>query len=569
MRNAVSVLLLLAACNAPALPPSPGGGNGGEGGGDATGGACALGRSASRLGVADRKIAGDAVPYVADGTLRARDVELAASQRLRREAAWRTLEKVLAPAPLAEALPGLPENVPRTLPAWQTWYGRDELTRVFDRVYAAMPSAARAARSPLDPAALSEAFAWNTHVVETLPSWPADRWNAYVAGIDDASRLHGIGGVGRVAYAPGAARHLLASYGKALDCRDGGAPPAHDEGPPVTTTVQRTHLSVGGCASQVLGPYAIAEDERLHAAIEGGDAVALAWHATADGPAICDAAEIACAPSTPGSYVLVATAAGTALESDVVVSRESRTPAWASCVDGPFPVDAAVVKADWRRAGMGRTLPAFDTSASALAARMSSATISWDVADRELDPPADDVFTIEVEAGPVYRLAGLHVITKELDHWQWITLWWSDDPDTDFGSDRPSSIPAPFDHYKMCVTTAFTESDPDPRGGYAGVQASLGDALAAVHGGVGAPSWCSNPYVELGQNNAATNCIGCHQHGGTGLQPETILGDENAFPARGRAQMRNNFPTDYSWAIDSGDLLQQMFADEESYWANQ
>ena len=33
--------------------------------------------------------------------------------------------------------------------------------------------------------------------------------------------------------------------------------------------------------------------------------------------------------------------------------------------------------------------------------------------------------------------------------------------------------------------------------------ATLGDAIEAVNGGAGAPSWCSNPYLELGEHNAA------------------------------------------------------------------
>jgi hypothetical protein len=97
----------------------------------------------------------------------------------------------------------------------------------------------------------------------------------------------------------------------------------------------------------------------------------------------------------------------------------------------------------------------------------------------------------------------------------------------------------------MCVVTSYVERDPDTRGGQAG---SLGDAIAAVHGGVGAPSWCSNPYLELGPHNAGTNCIGCHQHGGTSLFSEDILSDPKAFPQAGRTLLRKNFPSDYVFA---------------------
>jgi hypothetical protein len=113
----------------------------------------------------------------------------------------------------------------------------------------------------------------------------------------------------------------------------------------------------------------------------------------------------------------------------------------------------------------------------------------------------------------------------------------------------------------MCAVAWFREEDLDPA---AGAAPSLAAALAAAPAG-GGPSWCSNPYIELGAGNAATNCIGCHQHGGTGMTPETIL-DDARFPERGRLQVRNNFATDYSWAVDAGDRLGRTIADEIEYY---
>jgi hypothetical protein len=156
-------------------------------------------------------------------------------------------------------------------------------------------------------------------------------------------------------------------------------------------------------------------------------------------------------------------------------------------------------------------------------------------------------------------------MTKELDHWLWITLWWSETPNEDFGADRPKSIAGlggPWGAYKMCVTTAFAEEDPLPGGGFDMAHPSLASALSAVYAGKGAPTWCSNPYLEEGHGNAATNCIGCHQHGGTELRPEDIL----LLSDFGRPARRNNFPADYSWATTRGDDLGQLFADEESWW---
>jgi hypothetical protein len=177
------------------------------------------------------------------------------------------------------------------------------------------------------------------------------------------------------------------------------------------------------------------------------------------------------------------------------------------------------------------------------------------------DPGPDRIHTIRLRSGDRYRLSGMHILTKELRHWLWITLWWSDRPDTDFGADRPAFIQGVWRHYKMCVVTDFAEQDPDPAGGFGRTAPSLGAALAAVHGGAGGPTLCSNPYIELGPGVARTNCIGCHQHGGTGADPHRIVSDPVAFPANGRARVRVNFPTDYSWTFDRGDGLATLLQD--------
>jgi hypothetical protein len=113
----------------------------------------------------------------------------------------------------------------------------------------------------------------------------------------------------------------------------------------------------------------------------------------------------------------------------------------------------------------------------------------------------------------------------------------------------------------MCVSAAYAEGDPDPRGGAAG---SLGDALAAVSR-PGEPTWCSNPYLEHGDGNATTNCIGCHQHGGTGASVAGIL---DALPHHGATRVRVSAPTDYAWALTDpiGDDVGAAIAAELAYW---
>ena len=275
-------------------------------------------------------------------------------------------------------------------------------------------------------------------------------------------------------------------------------------------------------------------------------------------------AGVPCVVTGPATVDVTVDAGAIALSSVVSVTRESTHPAWSACLDGPFPTGAVIVKADYRRSDFEMTMPAYDTSATTLAQRLTG-DMSWAIPDGEADPGPGEIYSLTLPSGAHYRLAALHVMTKELDHWLWITLWWSNTPDADFGSDRPDAIRelgGPWSSYKMCVVTAFDEGDAAPGGGFEGDHPSLAEALAAVHGGVGAPTWCSNPYLEEGHGNAGTNCIGCHQHGGTATTSEQIL----LFPGQGTSAARNNFPVDYSWAVTDGDRIGDLFAEEELYY---
>lgn len=238
-----------------------------------------------------------------------------------------------------------------------------------------------------------------------------------------------------------------------------------------------------------------------------------------------------------------------------------------SCLTEQFPDAAVLVKATWQRLDVGTPLVAYDTSAEGLADKLArDGTFSWGDGDRPAAPAAGEMFTVELPNGNRFGLTGLHIMTKELEHWVWVTLWWSDRPGEDFGADRPADFPAPFDHYKLCSVVAFEEGDPDPQGG--ALDASLGRALAATHAGVGSPTWCSNPYIERGDGNASTNCVGCHQHAGTRLTSESILADREAFPDFSRPELRESFPADYVFSVRAGDDLGAMFVETEEHYAS-
>jgi mono/diheme cytochrome c family protein len=469
------------------------------------------GEVGGKTDVFGRKLSGIASPYVADPGLAAREGELSADMRARREAAWATVFKVLEPVPLLGLVEDvgahpeieLPPDIPR-VPRFQTWYGADDFKRMFQFLYEDLGVAGRRGREPFAPDAIEAAFVWNADALERSKNWPLERYIREVEALGECpaslsaeecdalfqrNAAGAAGGIARIMYGPATMQHALASYDTMLAC------------------------------------------------LAGLDALAM------------DAK-----PDDDDNFT--------------------------RCFADELPSDAVLVKAQWERADFGRALPAFDTDAAALAARLEGAAQWSEAGDRSVDPGPADIYTIALRNGSVYRLAGLHIMTKELRHWQWTTLWWSDDPDSDFGADRPAAIrdglPEVWSRYKMCTTVFFEESDADPAGRYADMS-SLADALAAT--GAGKPTWCSNPYLEHGKGNAATNCIGCHQHGGATvvadddgdgkLDPidlERLIADEQHFPAHGRLQQREVFAADYMYSFNRVDDLVHLIQSEVAFF---
>jgi len=529
---------------------------------------CDLSAIESAATVQDRKIVGAAAPYVPDLGLAARDGELEGSIAARRAAAWQVVERVLAPVPLAEPALATTFGGQPTIPAWHTWYARDDFERVFKKLYRDLGPAGRAARLPIDAAA---GFAWNATALDGMPEWPEQRYLDYLATIDTSEEAAGTGNAARVGYSPGAMGHLLESYVKLHRCRLDAPPEPYADDPmrEGQLVTQRETVAVTHCGWQLLGPFQ-AGAAKVTVTMRGdGDADLYVRRGLAPTPddhdckAAGGSSTETCTVDGGGPiYVAVFGAAAATVDVDVAyLQADVRDP---TCLDGEVPRDGVVVKADWRRHLQGELLPVYDTSGARMRSRLTGEA-TW-VSDGVADPQPADIYTVTLPSSDQrFRMPALHIMSKELDHWMWITLWWSPTPDADFGADRPASIASlagPWRNYKMCVVTSYVERDADPRGAQAG---SLGDAIEAIHGGVGAPSWCSNPYLEQGAHNAGTNCIGCHQHGGTELPVQQIL-DE--LPHFGSTRVRNNFFTDYLWAVKGGmgEDLSAIIQAEVDYW---
>lgn len=567
--------------------------------------------SSGKDDVFGRSLIGVPNAYAVDVTLSEREAELNANMRLRREAAWETAFKVLEPVPLlglADAMEARPDCAPEvaiddlrqcarqrsegdcgavesggveicawrdgtcdatcdmlrladgeeipTVPRFSSWYGVEDITRIFQTAYGGLTAQERLARTPLTDAQIGEALVDDHHAIDRSSRWPLERYTSAVNDLfacdlsqgedesdaDFADRCllarqsafsggaHSGGGIARLVYSPAMVTHMLRNYAEVLDCRDdtlldtwcGEDQPCADPADNFSRCYRAEFPVDGG------NPFASLADEtnRLGTLGELGGTV--------------------------------------------------------------------VIKATWARVGFGFELPVYDTDAETLTQKIEAgARAQWpDAGDRAIPAPESldaltfptprDIYTIRTRSGSLYRLTGLHIMTKELRHWQWVSLWWSDDPDSDFGADRPASwdtLPEFWRNYKMCVVTDYLEADPDPASRFPELP-SLQAALQATGQG-GQPTWCSNPYIEQGAGNARTNCIGCHQHAGSRFAEasasapfvlEDVIAREgsdltaaNRFPANGRTRRRTHFATDYSWAFSRLDDLTELLRTEVEF----
>jgi hypothetical protein len=367
----------------------------------------------------------------------------------------------------------------------------------------------------------------------------------------------------------------MESYPEVLGClADGPPPPFVEEPAEATERLARAPLDLSRCTTRRVGPFFVARGGTIAARLDG-EGAAESTVTIREAPAGAAPSERCsvpgddgCSVEGPGVFDVNVTSGPSGFVGAVEVTYTSAATSPA-CLDGPFPLAAATVAAEWRRVEADIPLPTYDTSADALVARLAMQEATWGEGDALVMPSADAIYTQRLPGGETFVLAGLHIRTRELDDWMNITLWFSTDPGSDFGADRPESVRAlggPWSSYKMCVAVAFDEHDPDPMGGLADDAPSLAAALAAVHEGEGGSSWCSNPYIDAGPGLVRGNCVGCHQHAMSGVRPAEISTDEARFPDHGRLQIRNNYPADQFWGLDAGDDLAAELATVVEYW---
>ena len=150
---------------------------------------------------------------------------------------------------------------------------------------------------------------------------------------------------------------------------------------------------------------------------------------------------------------------------------------FSSCIV-EFPRSAVMVKTTWMP--IDTQLPDPDTSEATMRTMIRTGT--WPVPPN-VTPGPNAVYTLTSSSGERMALTGLHLVTKDVREWVWVTLWWDPQPNGDFGSDRPASIArynnGVWSNYKMCATASFEEGDAEPWSHFS--DPSFQGALRGVH----------------------------------------------------------------------------------------
>lgn len=225
--------------------------------------------------------------------------------------------------------------------------------------------------------------------------------------------------------------------------------------------------------------------------------------------------------------------------------------AYKSCFPSTLPSSSILVKTNWLNSEAG--FRKYATDSESLKTIMSNENMSWDNLKQSSETPANIVKA--TMSGKTFVLGGMHIVSREFEDWIWVSAWWSDSPDSDFGEDRPDEIQklgAPWNQYKICAVSSYVQNASELEE-LAKTYPSLAEAYKSVLNDSGA-SWCSNPYIERGVNNQKTNCIGCHQFAGTDVSQAEIISDSLRFPHFGNLKQREDFPSDYIWSATQGQI---------------
>jgi hypothetical protein len=443
---------------------------------------------------ASRKIIGEGVPLKA---IEGIDLDrMKGSMGYRRAIAWKVLAAMLRPIKVAVPSSQIsPEQ--QTVPVWRTWYEHGEILNMFDAAYYRLSDEQAKKRAPICESDVAGAF--KGLLGRDLADYgvsPED-FQTKLSQFRGHPDVEGIPGTGFTMFSPAVAAHYLRNYKEIIEC---GEHPRL-EAPPSALT---------------------------HSA--------------------CMVSEFPNGLTKSAAYA------------DKAIRDFSHCQGPQDQFDERDLGMAVAIKASWFPVRSDSKIAVFDTSAEGMKRYLNEGEfLPVDTKDAN-DAVFQDIYSVRTRANVNsdktvdYGMAAAHFAIKQFPDWLWITLWWSPDPNSDFGEDRPDSIQGIWRNYKMCVVADYQDTkysmDEEFRRKFPELTASLDETFNNPNTNT-ANSWCSNPYIERRRFNARTNCIGCHQHAGAGAVADQIFqGDEANFPHSARSKVRNNFISDYLFSFD-------------------
>ncbi len=473
-------------------------------------------KSEPKANPVDRKLIGQGQPYAGQPSI---DKEaLANSMRYRREKAWDIVASVLREVPIAQGqgLGGFQPLGAKSLPLWQTWYDQAEFREVFKSLYGASGSDSRRQSRDFCPDALATAL--KKHAEKNLHiRYRGDRFENRLQQFNNVEQIRGISGRGITLFSPAIILHYMMNYQIAGRCRQERSKYMRETAPP-----------------------------------------------SPENFAPCLKAEFPSRNSWPKQLAT--------LDFSHCASQDMTLPDLSQRLQEEGGV-AAAIKTSWTRVSPGQDVSHFNFDPESIEKAFEAGEWKPTGASPTVDLQPDQIYTIETIPDSAedprlrYQLTAMHIITKDVRDWMWISLIWSPDPQSNLGADRPPYLAQlkPWDNYKMCVTSGFDENDPNPGQSFQGDLPDLAASLNKIHSLAGPHTFCSNPFIERGKGNGRTNCIGCHQHARTGvgqdeiyLDAPNIPGNEErrkTYPHGSRSKLRQNFPSDYLWSFFEDDIL--------------
>jgi hypothetical protein len=119
----------------------------------------------------------------------------------------------------AEMLRPLPAASQKNFMVWQSWYGREDLQRIFRHLYENLGPEGRRERRELSPLAIQDGIRWNDELQYHDAAWDTRRFEEWFARFDTDEKKRSIPGLEKILFNQTALAFLLQNYQRLELCQ--------------------------------------------------------------------------------------------------------------------------------------------------------------------------------------------------------------------------------------------------------------------------------------------------------------------------------------------------------------